>query len=278
MRTILLDADIVAYKVSCRNQEDFDFGDTGSARIVDHEQALKDTDDIVESYCREIGAGRAIICLTDPKVNFRKELNPTYKHNRAKVERPELLEWVKGYLAQEYQSLIRPRLEADDIMGILSTCGDKFGMKGIERVMVSEDKDMRTVPGLIYNPNHPEVGIIENSELDANRFHMWQTIVGDPTDGYPGCPGIGPGGKYEEDEDGNVRLVEGARSRSLSFADDLLSARSKDLWDIVVEAYASKGFTEDDALLQARMAHILWATSYNFKTKKIKLWQPYWLD
>ena len=43
-------------------------------------------------------------------------------------------------------------------------------------------------------------------------------------------------------------------------------------------ASASKGYTEEDAILQARMAHILRASSYNFKTKKIRLWRPFWLD
>jgi DNA polymerase-1 len=59
---------------------------------------------------------------------------------------------------------------------------------------------------------------------------------------------------------------------------DILGADRDELWDIILMAYGSKGLTEDDAILQARMAHILRATSYNFKTKKIRLWQPFWLD
>lgn len=270
MTTILLDADIVAYKVSVLNQDDFDWGDTGKSRVVDPIAAKKQTDDLIAEYCDTLNASKAIICLSepDPEKNFRRQLNPSYKHNRKDVELPELLMWVKEYLAYEYQSFKRPRLEADDIMGILATSGDRF-IKG-DRIIVSEDKDMRTVPAKVYNPNKPDLGVLDISELDANRFHMWQTLVGDTTDGYPGCPGIGPGGEYIDGE-----FVEGARS--FSFAHDLLSARQKDLWDIVLAAYASKGRTEEDAILQARMAHILWASSYNFKTKKVRLWQPFWL-
>ena len=270
-RVILLDADIVAYKVSVVNQDDFDWGDTGKSRVLDHNQARKQTDELVATYCERLDASKAIICLSDPDRNFRKELEPTYKSNRKDVEKPELLAWVKDYLAEEYTSYIRPRLEADDVMGILATAGDRF-VAG-EKIMVSEDKDMRTVPGLIYNPDRDELGIIHNTEEEANRFHMWQTIVGDPTDGYTGCPGIGMGDKklYEEE-------TYGFGGRTFGFPHEVLECDPADLWDVVVEAYASKGLTEDDALLQARLAHILWASSYNFKKKKVKLWQPSWLS
>jgi DNA polymerase-1 len=123
--------------------------------------------------------------------------------------------------------------------------------------MVSEDKDMRTIPGLLYNPNHPDLGIMSISEDDAVKFHLYQTLVGDPTDGYPGCPGIGPKSDYVQ------YLME--------------DADPEEYWDVVLEAYASKGYNEDDAILQARLAHILWASSYNFKDKKVRLWQPYWI-
>lgn len=260
MTTILLDADIVAYKVAVLNQQDFDWGDTGKSRVVDPVSAKKQTDDLVTEYANTLNASSVIVCLSepDPEKNFRRQLNPTYKSHRKDVELPELLIWVKEYLAHEYRSFRRPRLEADDIMGILATCGDRFGMKG-DRIIVSEDKDMRTIPGLVYNPNRPELGTIEVSELDADRFLMWQTVVGDPTDGYKGCPGVGPNSRYGD------------------FANDLLESDRADLWDTVLMAYASKGLTEDDAILQARMAHILRATSYNFKNKKVRLWQPYWL-
>jgi DNA polymerase-1 len=109
-----------------------------------------------------------------------------------------MLMWAKEYLAQEYPSFIRPRLEADDCMGILATNSKLLGSsyEGDQIIMCSEDKDMRTIPGFLYNPNQPQLGVISISEEDANRFHMWQTLTGDQTDGYPGCPGIGPKSDY----------------------------------------------------------------------------------
>lgn len=257
--TILVDADIVAYKVSSLNQTDHDFGDTGSARVLDHENALNQTEELLAQYCDKLNAKRVVVCLSDPKGNFRKELEPTYKSNRVSVEKPELLQWVKDYLDHEYPSYVRPRLEADDVMGILAMRPSLLGRRyeGDDIIIVSEDKDMRTIPAAVYNPNHPELGVMDITVDQANQFMLWQTIVGDPTDGYKGCPGLGPKSIYAE------YLME--------------TADPEEYWDVVVEAYCSKGFTEDDAIHQARLAHILWDTSYNLKEQKVRLWQPYWL-
>lgn len=45
-----------------------------------------------------------------------------------------------------------------------------------------------------------------------------------------------------------------------------------EMWKLVVETYKSKGFTEEDALRNARMARILRAEDYDFNNKEIKLW------
>jgi DNA polymerase-1 len=47
-----------------------------------------------------------------------------------------------------------------------------------------------------------------------------------------------------------------------------------DLWDKVLQAYDKKGYTEAEALQQARCARILRHGEYNKKTGEVKLWQP----
>ena len=47
----------------------------------------------------------------------------------------------------------------------------------------------------------------------------------------------------------------------------------EEMWQKVVNTYKSKGFTEEEALLNARMARILRVEDYDFKNKEIKLWQ-----
>lgn len=253
MITLLLDADIIAYKAAALSEETYDFGDTGSAQMVFEQDCRDRIDSMLAEYCDDLGANLVKVCLTDT-VNFRKQLDPSYKSNRAGSVKPELLGLAKEYLAHTYPSFIRPRLEADDVMGILATSGDQF-IKG-DKIIVSEDKDMRTIPANIYNPNKAELGVLEISPLDADRFHMWQTMTGDQTDGYPGCRGIGPASVY---------------------AEEIIGADREELWDIVLDAYASKGKTEADAILQARMAFILRAYAYDHRTRKIKLWSPLWL-
>ena len=57
-------------------------------------------------------------------------------------------------------------------------------------------------------------------------------------------------------------------------AEDINTLGFKDLWDGVIEAYASKGLKEKDALIQAQVAKILSADLYDFENKIVKLWTP----
>lgn len=253
MITILVDADIVAYKAACVSTETYDFAKDGNVATSIDEDACRERCEDYIVRCREATkADNVIICLSDPDNNWRKQFDPSYKAVREPKAKPVLLKLAKHYLASRYKTFIRPRLEADDIMGILSTSGDKF-IKG-SKIIVSEDKDMRTIPGFLYAPHRPEQGVQHISNLDADRFHMWQTVVGDPTDGVAGAPKAGP-----------------------VAANDILGADREELWDMVLFEYQSLGCTEADAVHQARLVHILRATDYNHKTGRLLLWNPLWL-
>ena len=121
MRTILIDADIVAYKVACVNQTEFDWGDTGSSTFLDHEEAKRQADELIARYCEATKAHHVIVCLSDPVVNFRKQLNSTYKHNPKDKVPPALLAWIKDYPAAASRSFTLPPLEAASVLGILAT-------------------------------------------------------------------------------------------------------------------------------------------------------------
>ena len=60
----------------------------------------------------------------DSKDNFRKDVFPGYKENRADVVKPEFLGDVFQALEDQYECLRYPKLEADDILGIHSSSGD----------------------------------------------------------------------------------------------------------------------------------------------------------
>lgn len=245
MTTLLCDSDIFAFKCAALNTVKSPFGTWSYSK-----QAMKALDDYIAQLMDKLKGDTAVMCLTDPEYNFRYEVMENYKE-RDRSERPPLLQDLKDYLADEYTSYIRPGLEADDIMGILQTHPSLIEDK--DRIIVSEDKDLRTVPGRLYAPHRRELGVVDISSVDAARFHMWQTVVGDPVDGFGGAYKVGKESEY---------------------AISLLECEMHELWDTVLDAYASVGKGEHEALVNARMAKILTWEHYDFKKKEVIHWTP----
>ena len=256
MRTILIDGDVVAYQFACVAEEAIDWGDEMWTLHAD----LTKSKSLVASYLEELRrllkADGMIICLSDTNRGeiFRRKIFPTYKANR-KVRKPLVFWALVDWMKESFESFARPHLEGDDVLGILAT-SDKI-VAG-EKVIVSIDKDMKTIPGWLYQGqknkhNVPVIMAISKWEADYN--HLLQTLIGDVTDGYPGCPGIGPVGaacilRLDDDEDRDV------------------------LWSRVVAAFEDKGFGSEYALTQARVARILRASDYDFEKKEPILWTP----
>jgi 5'-3' exonuclease len=252
--TLLLDADIVAYRLSATAQRSYKWPGMGKASVAadDFDTLPERIDAEVSSLTQAIQADRVIVCLSCPTAeNWRLGVLPTYKANRTGVERPVHLAAVKDYLEAEYPSYRRDTLEADDIMGILSTHPNLVPGR---KVIVSEDKDLQTIPGWLFNPAKDRQPRLISPAL-ADRFHLYQALVGDTTDGYTGCPGIGP---------------KKAQERIAA-----CDAAGRDLWrGAVVPLYESRGLTEQHALVQARVARICRASDYDFKKKEVRLWTP----
>jgi DNA polymerase-1 len=68
-------------------------------------------------------------------------------------------------------------------MGILATSP----MPKTQRIIISQDKDMQTIPTQVWRKGD----LVTVTEAEADYYHMFQTLIGDITDGYKGCPGIG---------------------------------------------------------------------------------------
>lgn len=246
--TLLLDADVNAYVAATVHQKVTDWGDGAVSVVTDPlADALATLRDGVEEVKKHLGAKRVIYCLSDDK-NFRKEILPTYKGNRR--VKPVLLPQIRDWIKQNTNCYVRPKLEGDDVMGILAT--HPTLVKG-EKVIVSIDKDMKSIPGTVYNPRKDDFQKVSVEEAD--HFHLMQTLTGDPVDNYKGCPGVGP-------VKARAILWEGAGSLWAS------------PWERIVAEYRSKSLTEADALVQARVARILRHTDYDFKRKEPRLWQP----
>lgn len=262
-RTLLIDADLIAYRSAAANEQRIDWGDGVVSHEADLEAAKQAVKETVEWIADGLKATDLIICMSDEVSNFRKGIDPTYKSNRNGTERPVHLYDVKDWMAETWPSRSMPHLEADDVMGILAT-EPHTG----ERIIVSNDKDMRTIPGLLCAPpqDKSEKLKVERISLEeADRFHLYQTIVGDTCDGYPGCPGEGPvaaerllrGLGYESFihtfKSGPRKGTEETRWKLKAFDTP---------WQAIVSAYEKKGLTEAHALTQARLAFILRSSHY----------------
>lgn len=244
-----MDADIVAYNIASTAESYYDFGDSGRCvSVEDLEVVLEKTDKAIATVVSKLKLDEIIICLSVPSSEgFRLKVLPSYKSNRV-AERPVHLQAVKDYMAAEYTSYIKPTLEADDVMGILATHPLLISGK---KVIISEDKDMQTIPCWLYRPRRDKKPW-KVSEEHADHFHMIQTLMGDAVDGYKGCPNIG--------------IVKATKI--------LEGLAVEDYWGAVVDAYEKAGLTEADALVQAQVARICRHDNYDFTKNEVVLWQP----
>lgn len=197
-----------------------------------------------------------VVTLSDySKPCFRYSIDPTYKGNRKETRKPLCFWDVRRRLEDEYECIMFPGLEADDVMGILAT---KPGPD--DKIIVSRDKDMKTIPGKLWNG----MDFKFITEADADYYHLYQTLIGDTADGYKGCPGIGP-------KKAEALLT---KKGNADCGDPGCCQDNPTLWDRVVTAYVKAGLTEADALRQARLARILRWSDWDSKKKEPILWTP----
>jgi len=235
---LLIDADFIVYKCCAACETEIDYGEDVifvTSNFSDAYNAVKrdiqQIQDVFGSF------SKPILFFSDSK-NFRKKISPDYKGHRNR-KKPCGYKRVIRNLKIEYDVCIMPELEADDAMGIYAT-------KLTGNIIVSPDKDMRQIPGKLYNLDDTTTITPE----EGAKWHLIQTLAGDQTDGYSGVPGIG------------VKRAE------------TLFNKEGYSWQTVVKAFEDKGLTEDDALLNARLARILTVEDYDSKQQEPKLWTP----
>ena len=235
---ILCDADFIVYKACAAAETEVDFGNDVILVTSSFRDAYSATKRELTKLQNKLGTFSDIILFFSDSVNFRKKILPEYKGHRNR-KKPCGYKRVIEELKKEYKVIMKPTLEADDTMGIYAT-------KYPGNCIVSPDKDMKQIPGQLYNLDET----FTVSSEDGAKWHLIQSLAGDQTDGYAGVPGIGV-----------KRAVSLFEEHGYS-------------WKTVVKAFKEKGLTEDDALVNARLARILTATDYDFITKQPILWTP----
>ena len=238
--TLLIDADLFLFRASIIAEDETDWGDDIWSLATDLKVAKQIFTDQINGFHERLGTSEALMCISD-SVNFRKAVSPQYKSNRKKSRKPvgykAMVEWCEATWPSHRQAT----LEADDVMGILGSD------PSIDTVIVSDDKDMKTIPGRLFRPNDGDLLDITLEVADLNFYT--QTLQGDPTDGYSGCPKIG--------------AVTAAK---------VLGNRPD--WSLVESQFIKAGLTKDEAIIQARLARILRREDWNAEDERIKLWSP----
>lgn len=236
MTLLLIDADIIAFKACASAETPVNWGNgLWTLHCWEDEVAVR-LDDQISKLVDEAPVQDCVLALSD-KTNFRKDVASYYKANRSDVRKPMLLPWARQYLIDNYNTIIYKGLEADDVLGILGS------NPASDTIIWSEDKDLLTVPA-----SHWIDGEVYEQDEDGADYHFYfQTLVGDSTDNYKGCPKVG----------------------SVT-AHKLLGDNCS--WDTVVKAFAKQGLSEAVAIEQARLARILRDGEYDTDTGKVTLW------
>lgn len=274
-RVGLFDLDIFAYQAASAVEKEIDWGEGLWTLHSEFNTAKAAAEDAIDRIAKKLKLDEVVLCVTD-SLNWRKDVYPLYKANRKDVRKPLALRELKEYLCTKYESFTRPTLEADDVMGILSTWGHY--KPGCQKIIISEDKDMRTIPGWLFNPAKDDKPQLI-TQAAADEWFYTQSLTGDVTDGYPGCPGVGQTGvdelfqealKWESYEH---EFKSGPRKGTTETRWHRVPNEGS-LWDAVVSCYIKAGLTEADAIIQARVARILRAEDYDFRNKQPILWTP----
>lgn len=243
---LLIDADILLWKHLAAHETEIEWGNDIWTLHTDLRAARASMLDAVHVWMDELDASKLYFAFSGSS-NWRLKVLPSYKSNRAKTRKPmgyaQMRQWLCDLFPHDWQ----PELEADDLLGLAAT-GTR--VKAGRKIIVTIDKDLRTVPGDHYNPDHPEWEVTTITPEEADYNHMLQTLAGDATDGYKGCPGIGAKGAE--------RVLD----------------RGEPLWTSVVAAYETAELGAGDALVQARVARILRSGEYDFRSGNVKLWEP----
>ena len=235
---LLIDCDYIVYKCCAATETEIDFGEDLIVVTSNFTDAYNCVEKELNKIKDEFGSFDDMILFFTSPNNFRKKILPEYKGHRQR-KKPCGFKRVINNLKIKYKVIIKDTLEADDAMGIYAT-------KYPGNLLVSPDKDMRQIPGELYDFKER----VTITPEEGARWHLIQTMAGDNTDGYSGVPGIG-----------------------VKKAEKIFEEKGYS-WNTVVETFKEKDMTEQDALVNAQLARILTTDDYDHEKKEPILWTP----
>jgi DNA polymerase-1 len=244
MTTLLIDGDEYLFRACVANELDIRWDDYNHVLQANEEACWSDFAGSIDKLAQRFHTQDIKLCFsgTYDTPNFRLAIDPSYKASRQEKRKPLCYAALRSEADDTYSTQAFPGLEADDVMGILAT------KPGANCIIVSQDKDMKTIPAKIWTGDE----VLNVTKEEADYWHMFQTLTGDAVDGFKGCPGMGPVGAK--------KILDNSAEEAV--------------WRRVVVAYERKRLTEEDALRNARLARILRWDDWDRTKKQPKLWTP----
>lgn len=185
---VLVDSDVIAYSCGFASQSKDDAGNV-VAQPVENALALAKTSltaiyDEVSAWLGRSGErlDHLELFLTG-KTNFRDQVATIrgYKANRIGKPKPVHYQAIRDYLVKHWGAKVIEGHEADDELAIQAA---KEGYDP-DRVMIAScDKDLKTVPGLLYSFKKKEPFMIDEQGALVNFYR--QMITGDTADNILG--------------------------------------------------------------------------------------------
>ncbi|WP_426101464.1 hypothetical protein [Pseudomonas sp. PSPC3-3] len=298
---VALDMDFLIFSAMSASESEMDWGNDIWTLECDHAKARGILGGTIKTILKDIETDirkknkkpfeLVPLCIISGDNNFRKEVLPTYKANRKGKRKPiGYPDFVEACMQHYGSNAFRwDGVEGDDVCGILMTRPELADCVAV--VSASCDKDFNTVPGMFMwlTPGK----MVRNTVETADRYHMYQTLIGDVTDGYSGIPGVGPvvAEAFLDDpqyfyEATKVMKSGPNKGQEVSYwascSPDEACERAlypasflnPTLWQCMVSLAASKGMTGAELLQQAQVARILRWSDWDHENKKPILWKP----
>lgn len=247
IKSVLVDGDVLVFQISQSLEKVQDWGDGLMTMHVDLNEAKDTMVRKLETLRQKFNAEPVLTFSDWTQPYWRKELFPSYKSNRTKPK-PMAFRRLCEFGRDELDAKIFPRLEGDDVLGILATRLYRGA------VLYSIDKDMDCVP--CFRSKAPGL-VYEVTPQEAERNHMLQGFMGDSTDGFYGCPGVG-------------------KVKARKLLAPYIEGKEDAVWGWrkVFDTYKAEGVAFEDALTQIRLAYILTDGDYDVETGQVTLWKP----
>ena len=247
--TALIDSDSLIYKVGFAIEEKTTwnevevelYGEEPITEITTNiDQCYETLDKMIDNIRFAAEADDVLLVFTGSN-NFRYDNPLGYKQHRTDLRKPLGYLDMLTYLLAKYPHKVAEGMEADDVVVYLKKTQPN------DYCLCAIDKDvLYQTPGLHYNYGKDEYVTI--SKQKAKLFEYYQCLIGDTSDGYKGCPGIGP-------KKAKAILKE--------------ATTELEMWEAVVKAYESKGLTKEDAINTMRLCSM-----HQYNGEVIELWSP----